>query len=118
MGISYITHKGKKILYIDYSKCKTVAETLAILEEVKKEYLNTTGLLLTLNNFEGAYGSTEYMKKASEYGKSIFNKRTAKNAAIGVTGVKKILLNAYNLVVKDKILTFNTKEEALDFLVK
>ena len=57
------------------------------------------------------------MKKASEYGKEVFNERTSKNAAIGVSGIKKILLQAYNLVVKDKLLPFNTKEEALEYLI-
>jgi hypothetical protein len=118
MSISYIHHKGKKILYIDYSGCKTVEETLVVLEMVKSEYGRTTGDLLTLNNFEGAYGSSKYMNKANEYAKNIFNKRTAKNAAIGVSGIKKILLQSHNLIVKDKIFPFDSKEQALDFLVK
>lgn len=118
MSLSYIEHKGKKVLYIDYSNCKTVEETLLVLEEVKEEYLKTTGELLTLNNFEGAYGSSAYMKKANEYGKEIFNERTCKNAALGVTGIKKILIQGYNMVVKDKLLPFETKQEALDYLVE
>ena len=118
MSISYLNHKGKKILYINYSNCKTVEDTLAVLEMVKNEYFKTVGTMLTLNDFSGAYGSTEYMKKANEYAKEIFNKRTAKNAAIGVTGIKKILLQSHNLLVKDKIVPFNTKEEALDYLVQ
>lgn len=118
MSIKYINHKGKQVLYIDYSNCKTIEETLAVLELVKEEYLRTTGSILTLNNFEGAFGSSEYMKKANEYGKEIFNARTAKNAALGVTGIKKILLYGYNAVVRDKIVPFDSKEEALDYLVK
>lgn len=118
MSIKYISHKGKQILYIDYTKCKTVEETLAVLELVKAEYEKSEGLMLTLNNFEDAYGSSEYMKKASQYGKEIFNKRTAKNAALGVTGIKKILLHGYNTIVKDKIVPFNTMEEALDYLAE
>jgi hypothetical protein len=116
MSISYIQHKGKKILYIDYTGCKTVEETLKVLEMVKDEYGRTTGNLLTLNNFEGAYGSSQYMNRANEYAKNIFNKRTAKNAAIGVVGIKKVLLQSHNLLVKDKIIPFDSKEEALDYL--
>lgn len=118
MSITYIPHKGKQIMYIDYSQCKTVEQTLEVLEAVKREYEKTDGQILTLNNFEGAFGSSEYMKKANEYGKEIFNKRTAKNAALGVSGIKKILLHGYNAVVKDKIKPFNTKEEALDYLAE
>jgi hypothetical protein len=118
MSVSYITHKGKKILYIDYTKCKTVPETLAVLEEVKNEFYNSSGVWLTINDFRGGYGSTEYMRKASQYAREIFNQRPAKNTAIGVTGLKKVLLQAYNAVVKDKIIPFDTKEEALDYLAK
>lgn len=118
MGISYITHKGKKILYIDYSQCKTIESTLELLEQVKQEYLKTTGEIRTLNNFEGAFGSSEYMKKANQYGKEIFNQRTAKNAALGISGIKKILLLGYNAIVKDKIMPFETKEAALDYLAE
>lgn len=118
MSISYLQHKGKRIMFIDYSNCKTVEETLAVLELVKKEYMQINGEILTLNNFEGAYGSTEYMKRANQYAKEFFNERTAKNAALGISGIKKILLHGYNTVVKDKIVPFDTKEEALDYLVQ
>jgi hypothetical protein len=118
MSISYVTHKGKKILYIDYTKCKTIQETLDVLEEVKKEFYNSAGVWLTLNDFRGGYGSTEYMKKANQYAREIFNQRPARNTAIGVTGMKKVLLQAYNAVVKDKIVPFDTMEEALDYLAK
>lgn len=103
-------------MYIDYTQCKSVEDTLKVLELVKDEYLKTKDKLITLNNFEGAFGSTEYMKKASKYANEIFNDKTSKNAAIGITGIKKILLQGYNAVVKDKVHQFNTKEEALDFL--
>lgn len=118
MGISYITHKGKKILFINYTKCKSVPETLAVLEEVKNEFYNSSGVWLTLNDFRGGYGSTEYMRKANQYAREIFNTRPAKNAAIGVTGLKKILLQGYNSIVKDKVVPFDTLEEALDYLAK
>lgn len=118
MSISYINHKGKKILYIDYTNCKTIEETLSVLELVKQEYINTKEQLLTLNNFEGAFASTAYMNKASQYGKEIFNARTSKNAALGITGIKKILLLGYNAIVKDKLMPFDTKLEALDYLVE
>ncbi|MFA9393067.1 MAG: hypothetical protein ACERKD_24885 [Prolixibacteraceae bacterium] len=118
MSIKYINHKGKQILYIDYSNCSTIEDSLRVLEMVKDEYARTTGQLLTLNNFEGAFGSTAYMNQANKYAKEIFNARTSKNAALGITGIKKILLYGHNTIAKDKIMSFDTKEEALDYLVK
>jgi len=105
-------------MYIDYTKCKTIDESFAVLEEVKKEYERTSGIMLTLNNFTGAYGNTDFLQRASKYAKEIFNLRNAKNACIGVTGIKKVLLQAYNSLMKDKLVPFETLEEALDYLAK
>ncbi len=118
MSVSYLSYKGKKIMLIDYTKCKTVEDTLSVLEKVRQEYLKTSEKLITLNDFTGAYGSSEFMKKASQLGKELFNSRTHKTAAIGVSGMKKILVNTYNAFMSNKLYIFDTKEEALEFLVK
>ncbi|HNW51794.1 MAG TPA: hypothetical protein PKH79_11975 [Prolixibacteraceae bacterium] len=117
-NVSYITHNGKKVLYIDYTKSKNIDDTLAVLDEVKAEFYKTSGVWLTINDFRGGYGSTEYMKKASQYAREHFNSRPSKNTAIGVTGLKKVLLQAYNTVVKDPVVPFDTLEEALNYLTK
>jgi len=118
MAVSYIFHKGKKIMYVDYTACKTSQDTLVVLDKVKQEYLKTKEMITVLNDFRGAYGSQEYMKKVSELGKELFTIRTSKSAAIGVEGIKKILVNAYNIFAKNKVTIFATREEALDWLVK
>jgi hypothetical protein len=118
MSVSYIFHKGKRVMFIDYSNCKTIEDTLKVLEMVKNEYLKTNEMLITLNDFNGGFGSKEFMKRATELGKELFNKRTHKTAAIGVTGMKKVLINSYNMFMTNKLHIFDTKEEALDFLVK
>jgi hypothetical protein len=118
MALSYILHKGKKIMYIDYSKCKNLDEMLAVLDSAKKEYEKTTESYLTINDFSNTFGSKDFMNKAKELGPVIFDKRTIKSAIIGVTGIKRILLQAYNTVVKNKQVPFDTKDEALEYLVK
>jgi hypothetical protein len=118
MSVSYIFHKGKKVMLVDYTSCKTVQETLDILELVRQEYLKTNDMIISLNDFREAHGSNEFMDWAKELGKELFDKRTLKTAAIGVVGLKKILVNAYNVFIKNKINLFDTKEEALDWLVK
>jgi hypothetical protein len=118
MSISFIQYKGKKILYADYSNCKTAQETVEILEQTRKLYLSTDEKYLSLNNFSNAPSNTEYVELAKKYGKELFDKRNIKEACFGLTGVKNILLWGYNLVVKDKIIAFETKEEALEYLVK
>lgn len=118
MSLSYINYKGKKILFIDYSKCKTVQDTLTVLEMVRNEYLKSSENFLALNDFTDAPSNNEYMDRAKQYAKEIFDEKTIKNSCIGITGIKKILLSAYNLIVKNKLMPFDTKEEALEYLVK
>lgn len=118
MAVSYITHRGKKVLFIEYKECKTVQDTLNVLDEIKEEFFKTSGMWLTLHDLSNGYGSNEFMRRANQYAKDYYNTRPAKNAAIGVSGLKKVLLQGYNLVVKDKIVPFNTMEEALNYLTK
>jgi len=118
MSVSYIIHKGKQILYIDYSNCKCIADTIDVLEEVKNEFYITSGIWLTLNDFRIGYGSVEFLKKAIKYAQEIFNTRPSKNAAIGVVGYKNGLLLGYNFVINEKVVAFDTMEEALDYLAE
>jgi len=118
MNISYITYKGKKIMYVDYSKCKNVEEMLNVLDEVRKEYERTTETFVAVADFRGTYGSSEFMQKANKLGKELLDKRTTKTAVLGVSGIKKILLNAYNALVNHKLVAFDTKEEAFEYLIK
>jgi len=116
MGLSFLTHKGKRILFVDYTQCKNTNEMIKILEEVKKEYEKPGGQYLTLNDFTGTYGSSEFMNAASKH-KELFDSKTIKTAVLGIYGIKKILLNGYNAFVKKKQMPFDTKEEALEYLV-
>jgi len=118
MGVSFIQHKGKKILLVDYTRCNTVQDTINVLEEVRRVYLNSNESYYSLNDFTNAPSNNEYMELAKKYGKELFDARTIKNAAVGINGIKKILLSAYNLTVKNKLIPFDTREEALEYIVK
>ncbi len=116
-GVSFIEYKGKKILYVDYSHCKTIQDSLDVLEEVRNEYLRTNELYLKLSNFHNTLSNNEYLEVVKKYAKELFDSRTIRNAAIGITGTQKLLLAAYNISVRNKLLAFDTKEEALEYLV-
>jgi len=118
MSYTFINYKNKKILYIDYTHCKTAQETIDVIEEVRKEYLSTTERYIALSNFTDAPVNNEYMDWVRKYTKELFDERTQKRACIGITGMKKILLATFNLISKNKMVPFDTKEEALEYLVK
>jgi hypothetical protein len=118
MSISFINHKGTKILYCDYSKCKTSQDTLAQLKKVRDFFLASHDKFIVLNDFSNAPVSNEFMELAKKYAKEAFDDKTINSACVGITGIKKILLAAFNIVAKHKINSFDKKEDALDFLVK
>jgi hypothetical protein len=117
MSISFIKHRGKNILYIDYSNCKTKEDTILLLEQTREFYLNSSEMFYCLNNFTNCASNNEYMDLAKKYAKEAFANRNIKEACFGISNIQRILLAAYNLVAKDKIALFNTKEEALNYLV-
>jgi len=117
MSISWIEYKGKNILYMQY-KGKTKEEMLQMLEEIAEIHIKSEEKLLTLDDFEGAFAFDEFMKKAKELDKEIFSKKTKRGAILGVKGIKKILLKAFNSITLVQVQPFDTKEEALEYLVK
>jgi hypothetical protein len=117
MSYSFIHYKNKKILVIDYRQCKTANDTINVIEEVKKEYKRTSEKYLAFSDFTNAPVNNEYMDMVKKYAKEIFDERTSKRACIGITGMKKILLNGFNLFSKNKMYPFDSKEEALEYLV-
>lgn len=51
-----------------------------------------------------------------EIGKSVLAPKTTKAAVIEISGLKKMLLKKYNDFTGDRIIAFDTKEEALEYL--
>ncbi|MEQ6165876.1 hypothetical protein AAOE16_01675 [Ekhidna sp. MALMAid0563] len=116
MPVSYITHKGRKILYVNFKDIKSKEAVLANLEEMKKFYLEATEKIYLLLDVRGTFTDPEVMDRLKNYGKNHFNGKSEKRAVLGVTGVKKILLKGYNLVTKTEVQPFDDEEQAKDYL--
>jgi len=117
MGISTIHYKGKKILVVDYSTCKSPEETIKLLNEVRAYFISSGEKHIVLNDFSNAPVSNEFIELAKKYSKEAFDDNTIKSASVGISGIKKILLSAFNLIARYKITNFSNREEALDYLV-
>jgi len=114
MPVSWIDHKGKKILYADFrnqSGPAMIATLEAELVEIRK---HGKGVLL-LADFRGATTNDDFMTKAKAAGKDL-RELSHRSAALGITGVKKILLGAYNAFSGDTLKAFDTEEEAKKYL--
>ncbi|NQZ76828.1 MAG: hypothetical protein HRT61_12125 [Ekhidna sp.] len=116
MPIDYITHKGRKILYVDLSESKSEKRSLELLEETREAYEKAVGELYVLVNTEGAFINTTISEKMKKYGKLYFRDRAKSRAFVGVSGLKKIIMTAYMKVTGGNLKLFNDLEEAKDYL--
>ncbi len=117
MPVKYIQYKGKTILYCDFRNL-TGDEGIAVLDDEAKAMRTWTQKGLILSDFHNSKGSTGFMSHAKKLGKEIFAPMTHKAAAIGLTGIQMVLLQAYNAFSKDKLVPFNSEEEAKEWLIK
>lgn len=119
-GASFLEYKGKQIYYVDYSNIKTNEEFLTTIKQTNafREKLKADGKrsLLMLVDITGSfvYGEVlEEIKKAGKFTKEL----TAKEAVVGITGGKKILLKIIQTITNMNLKVFNTVDEAKDWLV-
>ena len=115
MPYEFLTYKEKKILYVDFRGYSDDNERIKLMQKVAEAVANSTEELLTLDDFRGVPLSMEFLNQAKIVGKEVSSKRK-KAAILGISGLRKIFLDAYNLFAGDKMMPFKTKEEALDYL--
>jgi len=119
MSIQFITHKGKAIMYADYSACKFAEQQLALLEEVAHEIAKIPQPTLLLVSYEGVSGGIAYMTRLKELGNTVFKKHMKCSACLGINGLKKILFNGYNRATgASNVAAFSSRDEAMDWLVQ
>ncbi|MDO8848260.1 MAG: hypothetical protein Q7W51_07750 [Coriobacteriia bacterium] len=118
MGVQWIDHAGKRILYVDYSQCKTEEEMLAIYEMQAQQMRLQPRTSLVLSSFGGASIGSAYMKRVSEGGRTQGDLLLDKAAFLGVDGLKGILFDGYVRVtgLGDKVKTFDNEADALAWL--
>jgi hypothetical protein len=120
LGASFVEHKGKMIYYVDYTNIKTNEEFLHVLKQSNafREKTRAEGKhdLLMLVDFTGSFVYGEVLEEIKKAGK-ITKEITAREAVVGITGGKRILLKIVQSITKMNIHVFDTVEEAKDWLV-
>lgn len=117
MAVSWIEVDKKKIFYVDYRGLKTQEEMIENLKKAASMLLDSKPHFLFLADFRGATMGYEFQKLSNKLSTTIKGLQPDKAAIIGITGLKKLILNAFNLVNKEKIVPFKTKEEAIAYLI-
>jgi hypothetical protein len=113
--VQFIEHKGKKLLHLDFSGCRS-SELEAIVQEAKRLVgAQPHGSVRTLTDVT----ETEMSKDTSAIVKDLttFNKPYVTAAAVvGVTGLKKVIYNAIVAISGRNMSTFETIADAKDWL--
>lgn len=113
--ISRITKNNKEILIVDFSDCDE-NQMISLVEEGAQILLasNKPLLLLSIYN-DQVYATPKFMNVVREE-TAKFIHMLEKQAIVGLSDTKKIILNGYNLSFKRNVRSFNSKE-AISFLI-
>jgi hypothetical protein len=116
MALKYIEYKGKKILIVDYTTCKSKDEMIQVLDQLAQECKKTSDKYRLLTDLTGQKPGSVFIKKVYEYS-TVIEPKIIKKAIVGITGERKIILNGINAFFEDKHVLFNSREEAYEYLV-
>ena len=120
MKSHWVEHKGKRVFIAEYSHFGTNSiglqkETDEIIATLLQEPPNS---VLSISNVEGTTATRDNLQVLM----SILpqsNKVVRKRCVIGVSGVRWTFVDAFNqLTGKAKLQSFNTMEDALDWITK
>jgi hypothetical protein len=117
-GYSIINYKDKKIYYFDHTglpERELIDNINAGIKMILETYDGEP--ILNLSNWTNTFGTNEVMDALKTDQQKDIYKKCKKIAVVGISGIKKILLNAINPLTGGKTRAFNTLEEAKEWLV-
>ena len=113
--VQFIEHQGKRILHLDFSKCKA-SELGATVEEAKAvingQPSNSLLILTDVTDTEMSRDTSRLVKDFTAHNKPY----VAASAVVGVSGLKKIIYDAVLGFSGRQIATFTSIEQAKDWL--
>ena len=119
MPVTWIEYKNKKILFSDYRGCHNSDEMISTLNDELNILENLKEKTLILADYTDSYGSTPYIEYLNKVGNDIIKKKNLKTATLGITGFKEAFFKSYVFFTNQKnVKAFNSKEEALKWLIK
>ncbi|MBN2352380.1 MAG: hypothetical protein JXD23_07415 [Spirochaetales bacterium] len=122
--VRWVDHKGKKILYLDYTGLrapnpedkKIVLDIIAKATEIARRSPEKIRFLSDVTN---TVSDKEVVNALQEFGRTTVSLgKVEKECAVGVSGVQKALVAMINLISKTKLVMFDTPDKAMDWLVE
>jgi hypothetical protein len=115
--VRYITHKGKKVLLVDYTDLHDEAQIVKMIEQ--REFLvdsQPKHSVLMVINVSGAKFGKEALTRAKEA--NVYDLPYVQRAAlVGVSDNQKVAIEAVSMFAKRHWEQFDTLAEALDWIV-
>jgi hypothetical protein len=119
MSVTWVNHKGKKILFSNYVECKNAEEMIEVLHKEAETLKTQTTKVLVMADFTNSFPNDKYMDEVKKVGNAVLKAKIQKTATVGITGIKKILFKAYITFTGQKnIKLFDNQKEALDWLTE
>jgi SpoIIAA-like len=115
--IHFIEHKGKKILLFDYSHTDATEMQLLLISVQAIVAKQKRDSLLVLADFDGAEIDHNVAMKIKEV-LTLDRPFVKKSAWVGAEHIPHAFMENFHTFSQREIVTFKTREEALDWLVK
>ena len=115
--LPFVKHKGQTIFILDFSQC-SAKEMLLLLDMVRATVAqHAPGSLLILSDFSGAQIDKQVATRAQEV--LVLDKPYVKKSAwIGTESLPHIFYEHFKSFSQRDLPTFQTREEAMDWLVE
>jgi len=115
--IRFISHEGKRILFVDFSKCS--AQEVEKISRIVPDYvtIQARGSVLILTDFTGASFDNEALRTMKE--SAVFDKPFVKKSAlIGTETLPEKFYEQLKTFSGRELPIFKTREEALSWLIE
>lgn len=116
MSVEWIAYKSQNILYINFRGMKE-AQLLDTLERAYRTIAVLPGNVSLLCNVEDVMISRNFMDRAKEHSRPNNECRVKKSAVVGINPLKAVLLQGYNRDTGSSMRSFDTEEQAKEWLV-
>ena len=115
--VGFIAHKGKRVLLIDFTNC-TPEEVKSIADDAREIItVQPQDSVLVLADFTGAQFSREAVTRIKEV--TTYDRPYVKRAAwVHTESLPKVFYNAIKTFSRREFPTFESREQALEFLVE
>jgi hypothetical protein len=111
-----VNHQGKDVVIVDVSHCTPEESRAVYADAINKITKMPPKSVLVITDSTGAVYNSESSETTKNYSASI-SPHVKASAVVGADNMKKIMISTLRMVTKRDIKTFDTREQALDWLV-